>query len=114
MGWAGGYGRLVKIEHVGGYESYYAHMSRFAPGLALGKAVHQKQVIGYVGMSGLATGPHVCFRVTKSGSYVDPARVRMPSGVSIPARQRQDFETVRDHLLASLRPASIAATNEAM
>ena len=114
MGWAGGYGRLVKIEHAGGYESYYAHMSRFATGLALGKTVRQKQVIGYVGMSGLATGPHVCFRVTRDGNYVDPARVRMPSGASIPARQRQDFETVRDHLLASLRPAALAATDEAM
>jgi murein DD-endopeptidase MepM/ murein hydrolase activator NlpD len=114
MGWAGGYGRLVKIEHASGYESYYAHLSRFAPGLAPGKSVHQKQVIGYVGMSGLATGPHVCFRVTRDGSYVDPAKVRMPSGAAIPARERQDFETVRDHLLASLRPASIAATDEAM
>ena len=114
MGWAEGYGRLVKIEHAGGYESYYAHMSRFAPGLAVGKSIRQKQVIGYVGMSGLATGPHVCFRVTKDGSYVDPGRVRMPSGVSIPVRQRQDFETVRDHLLASLRPAAVAATDEAM
>jgi murein DD-endopeptidase MepM/ murein hydrolase activator NlpD len=114
MGWAGGYGRLVKIEHAGGYESYYAHFSRFAPGLKLGSVVRQKQVIGFVGASGLATGPHVCFRVTKGGSYIDPGHVRMPSGDAIPARQRQDFDTVRDHLLASLGPAPIVATDEAM
>jgi len=113
-GWAGGYGRLVKIEHAGGYESYYAHMSRFADGLHVGSVVRQKQVIGFVGASGLATGPHVCFRVTKDGNYVDPSRARMPSGDAIPVRQRQEFETVRDHLLAGLGPAPIAATDEAM
>jgi murein DD-endopeptidase MepM/ murein hydrolase activator NlpD len=113
-GWAGGYGRLVKIEHTGGYESYYAHMSRFADGLRVGSVVRQKQVIGFVGATGLATGPHVCFRVTKDGNYVDPSRVRMPGGDAIPVRQRQEFETVRDHLLAGLGPAPIAATDEAM
>ena len=59
-------------------------MSRFGGGLQVGQPVRQKQVIGYVGSTGLSTGPHVCFRVTKDGEYVDPARLRTPAGDSGP------------------------------
>jgi murein DD-endopeptidase MepM/ murein hydrolase activator NlpD len=114
VGWAGGFGRLVKIEHADGYTSYYGHLSRFAEGLRVGSTVRQKQVLGSVGSSGLSTGPHVCFRITKNGKYVNPQTVRMPSGDRIPADQRQDFETVRESRLAQLGPAPIVATHEAM
>jgi len=114
VGWMGGYGRLVKIRHADGYESYYAHLSEFAPGLRVGQAVGQKQVIGRVGSSGLSTGPHVCFRITKDGRFVNPASTRVPSGDRIVGRQRQDFETVRDARLAQLGPATLVATDEAM
>src|SRR5690606_33322253 len=67
VGRAGGFGRLVKIKHANGYESYYAHLSSYARGLRVGDRVSQKQVIGYVGQSGLATGPHLCFRIQKDG-----------------------------------------------
>ena len=110
-----GYGRLVKIEHANGYESYYAHMSRFATGLRVGQPVRQKQMIGYVGSSGLATGPHVCFRVTKDGEYVDPSRVRIaPTVERIPKSQWAAFKATRDRRLAELGPAPIIATDEAM
>lgn len=115
VGWLGGYGRLVKIQHADGYESYYAHLARFAPGLRVGQMVGQKQVIGNVGSSGLSTGPHVCFRITRNGQFVNPASTRIPTGDRIVGRQRQDFETVRDARLAQLGPARrLVATDEAL
>ena len=114
-GWMNGYGRLVKVTHAGGYESYYAHMSSFASGLRVGQPVRQKQVIGYVGSSGLSTGPHVCFRVTKDGEYVDPSRARMASSTErIPKEQWAAFKATRDRRLSELGPAPIIATDEAM
>ncbi|MBS1105140.1 MAG: peptidase [Deltaproteobacteria bacterium] len=114
-GWMSGYGRLVKVKHANGYESYYAHMSRYATGLSVGQAVRQKQVIGFVGSSGLSTGPHVCFRVTKDGEYVDPARARIASTVErIPKSQWAAFKTTRDRRISELGPAPIIATDEAM
>ncbi len=104
-GWAGGFGNLVKIRHRNGYVSYYTHLSRFARGLKVGSAVRQKQVIGYVGQTGLATGPHVCFRIAKAGRYVNPATIRMPAGDAIPDRLRADFVSQRDLLLAQLQGA---------
>jgi murein DD-endopeptidase MepM/ murein hydrolase activator NlpD len=114
-GWQGTNGRFVKIRHADGYVSQYAHLSRFAPGLRVGQRVRQKQVIGQVGSSGLATGPHVCFRIQRNGEYVDPARLRMATGgAPIPADGRDSFVAVRDRLLAELGPASLVATDEAM
>jgi murein DD-endopeptidase MepM/ murein hydrolase activator NlpD len=113
-GWMSGYGRLVKIRHADGYESYYAHLSRFANGLRVGQVVQQKQVIGFVGSSGLSTGPHVCFRITKDGRFVHPQRVRMSPGERIPKSQWTAFQTVRDRRLSELGPAEIVTTNSAM
>jgi murein DD-endopeptidase MepM/ murein hydrolase activator NlpD len=114
-GWMRGYGRIVKVKHANGYESYYAHLSRFANALKVGQPVRQKQVIGFVGSSGLSTGPHVCFRVTKDGEYVDPLRVRMASSTErIPKSQWAAFKSVRDRRLAQLGPAPIVGTDEAM
>ena len=62
-GWSGGFGRLVKVKHTNGVVSYYGHLSRYARGLRVGQTVDQKQLVGYVGMSGLATGPHLDFRL---------------------------------------------------
>jgi len=114
-GWMNGYGRIVKIQHADGYESYYTHLSRFANDLHVGQPVQQKQVIGFVGASGLATGPHTCFRITKDGSYVDPLRLRVEGrGARIPQDQWAAFKAVRDRRLGALGPAPIIATDEAM
>ena len=113
-GWAGASGNLVKVRHANGYVSHYAHLSRFAKGLQVGHEVQQKQVIGYVGRTGLATGAHVCFRVTKNGRYVNPVSIRSPASDSIAAEQEAEFGVVRDQLLAGLDFSSIAATDEAL
>jgi murein DD-endopeptidase MepM/ murein hydrolase activator NlpD len=113
-GWSGGFGRLVKVQHEDGYVSSYGHLSRFALGLAVGQRVRQKQVIGYVGASGLATGPHVCFRVSRNGRYVNPATLRTGFGSPIPPEWRRDFERWRDELLGVLTPPRLVATDEAL
>ncbi len=113
-GWAGGYGNLIKLRHAGGYVSYYAHLSRFANGLRVGDRVEQKQVIGQVGKTGLATGPHVCFRVTRDGRYLDPARLASPSGSPVPVAERHAFYSSRDVLLGSLGVEALAETQPAL
>jgi murein DD-endopeptidase MepM/ murein hydrolase activator NlpD len=100
--WAGGNGNLVKVKHQNGYVSSYAHLSRYADGLRVGDRVEQKQVIGYVGQTGLATGPHVCFRIQRYGNYVDPSGLRMPAGVPITKDQVPTFRATRDLRLAEL------------
>ncbi len=107
---AGGFGNLVKVRHKNGYVSYYAHLSRYASGLPVGSRVQQKQVIGYVGSTGLATGPHVCFRVQKDGQYVNPARLRSGSRASVPEELMPTFSASRDTLLAELDGGAIVAT----
>ena len=76
-GWAGGYGRQVRIAHAGGLMSSYSHMSSYA--VAPGTLVHKGQVIGYVGTSGLSTGPHLHFEVRRGGSPVNPLSARIVS-----------------------------------
>ena len=112
-GWAGGFGNLVKIRHNNGYVSYYAHLSRFAKGLAVGQTVQQKQVIGYVGQTGLATGPHVCFRIAKDGRYVDPRRLQTPAGDPVPPELLASFQVTRDVLLSELDAGPLVAVEEA-
>ena len=114
MGWMGGYGQLVTIEHANGYNSYYAHMSRFAKGLKVGSAVRQKQVIGYVGQTGLATGPHVCFRMTKDGKFVNPAGLRARGLVLESAANDKEFRAMRSTLLAGLRSSQFVGIDEAL
>ena len=111
---AGASGNLVRIRHNGGYISHYAHLSRFAKNLAVGDSVEQKQLIGYVGSTGLSTGPHVCFRVKKNGSYVDPMRISSPAGAPVDHDALVVFKNVRDQLLADLGPGPLSAADEAL
>jgi murein DD-endopeptidase MepM/ murein hydrolase activator NlpD len=111
---AGGFGNLVKIRHSNGYVSYYAHLSRFASGMQIGQTVSQKQVIGFVGSTGLSTGPHVCFRVAKNGQYINPAQIASPAGPPIPEENTAHFQVHRDTLLAELDLGRFAASGEAL
>jgi murein DD-endopeptidase MepM/ murein hydrolase activator NlpD len=113
-GWAGGSGNLVKIKHRNGYVSYYAHLAGFEPGLKVGSQVEQKQVIGYVGDTGLATGPHVCFRVQKDGRYVNPMEISSPAGEPVTPENRNRFESVRDLLFADMGTGMQMALDEAL
>ncbi len=83
-GWQRGYGRIVIISHKGGYKTYYGHLSRFAKGIRKGVRVTRKQVIGYVGRSGYATGPHLDYRVKKNGHFVNPLKIHFPSAQDLP------------------------------
>jgi murein DD-endopeptidase MepM/ murein hydrolase activator NlpD len=112
---AGGFGNLVKIRHARGYVSYYAHMSRYISSLEVGQRVNQKQLIGYVGETGLATGPHVCFRVSYDGRYVNPAELRTPGGAPVHPAFRHAFSSARDSMLALMKSGTLlAATEEAL
>ncbi len=75
VGWSGGFGRCVHIRHPYGYTTYYGHLSRYAKGVTVGKRVVQGRVIGYVGRSGVATGPHLDFRVSHRGRFINPLKL---------------------------------------
>ena len=113
-GFQAGFGNLVKVRHTSGYVSYYAHLSRFAGDLRIGERVHQKQVVGYVGSTGLSTGPHLCFRLAKEGAYVNPAKMHTASGDPIPRSVRNRFAAMSDELMAALDPRPLVMTNEAL
>jgi murein DD-endopeptidase MepM/ murein hydrolase activator NlpD len=112
-GWQGGFGRLIKIRHQNGYISYYGHLSRYAAGLRAGQHVSQQQVIGYVGSSGLATGPHLDYRLQVNGRFIDPLKLSIPTGEPIPLEERERFEAQRDERLAELSAAQPAIVLDA-
>ncbi len=91
-----GNGNYVRIRHNAVYETQYLHMSRFASGIRRGTRVSQGDVIGYVGSTGLATGPHVCFRFWKNGRQVDHLRLEFPSGDPLPDEYIEEFKQQRD------------------
>lgn len=74
----GGYGNMVRIRHANGYETGYGHMSRFASGMSIGSYVRQGDIIGYIGSTGLSTGPHLHFEMKKNGAFVNPATEILP------------------------------------
>jgi murein DD-endopeptidase MepM/ murein hydrolase activator NlpD len=98
VGWTGGGGRTVRIRHSSGYESGYLHLSTFGPGIRAGVHVSQGQVIGRVGMTGLATGPHLHYELRRSGTVVNPLseHKKLPPGEPIPAGEMEAFRTLRD------------------
>lgn len=94
-----GNGRFVKIHHNKTYQTQYLHMQRFATGIRPGVHVKQGQVIGYVGSTGLATGPHVCFRFWKNGRQVNHLNLNFPTAKPLPSAELPDFYKVRDHFM---------------
>lgn len=96
--WYSGYGRWVQIKHANGYETGYAHMNRFAKGIKPGVRVRQGQIIGYVGSTGLSTGPHLHYEVIVNGRHVDPMRIRLPRGRILSGEQLAAFERERNRI----------------
>ena len=104
--WCGGGGNCVKIKHNSTYETIYAHMKAFAKGIKEGRKVKQGQVIGYVGSTGMSTGPHLHYEVVVNGKKVNSQRLKLPSGKILKGEARKEFEIERikiDLRLSKLR-----------
>jgi len=109
----GANGKYVKLRHSNGYTTYYLHLSRFAKGAAPGARVRQGEVIGYVGMTGYATGPHLDYRIKRGNSFVNPRRISLPPAKPVTGANMASFIDLRDrHLarLSSVRPVDGAAS----
>ena len=104
--WCGGGGNCVKIKHNSTYETIYAHMKAFAKGIKEGRKVKQGQIIGYVGSTGLSTGPHLHYEVIVNGKKVNSQKLKLPSGKVLKGKEREEFELKRikiDLKLSELR-----------
>jgi murein DD-endopeptidase MepM/ murein hydrolase activator NlpD len=101
-GWRRGYGRTVEIQHGAKYSTLYAHMSRIHERARNGRRLRQGEIIGYVGMTGLATGPHLHYEFRVNGVHQDPLRVTLPKALPIEKQYREDFRKKTRPLLAEL------------
>ena len=102
VGWAGGGGKTIKVRHNDTYTTSYMHLSRYAKGLHVGQSVKQKEVIGYVGSTGLSTGPHLDFRVYEHGKPINPLTIKSQPKKPITEANRDSFAAVRDSLITVL------------
>ena len=103
--WCGGGGNCIKIKHNSTYQTIYAHMKSFAKGIKIGKKVRQGQIIGYVGSTGMSTGPHLHYEVIVNGKKVNSQKLKLPSGKVLKNEERTKFEIHRiktDVLIAEL------------
>jgi murein DD-endopeptidase MepM/ murein hydrolase activator NlpD len=111
-GYSRGNGNYVKIKHNGTYSTQYLHMSKIGKGIKKGSRVRQGQVIGYVGSTGLATGPHLCFRFWKHGKQVDWLREKIPPSEPILAENKDAFELVKRDAIQVLAAISVEGESE--
>lgn len=89
-GWAGGHGRFVKVEHDGGYQTSYSHLSKIS--VKRGQRIKQGTVVGKVGATGLATGPHLHYQMWRNGKFVDPMKIRLPNQAPLPSSELGAFK----------------------
>lgn len=109
--WSSGYGRRIEVQHLNGYVTTYSHLSGFARGIQEGTKVRQGQIIGYVGNTGLSTGPHLHYEVSINGNYVDPMRIKLPQGRVLEDNFLRAFERERERIngiLAQGTPGRVA------
>ena len=109
----GASGNMIALKHTSSYETMYKHLSRFADGIRPGSKVSSGQIIGYVGATGRATGPHLHFELHVNGRYVDPEAVAFPTADPVPARDLDKFRLVSSKAVASLPPWSSATISTA-
>jgi murein DD-endopeptidase MepM/ murein hydrolase activator NlpD len=112
----GGYGNLVEIKHAGGLSSRYGHLSRYGVGIRTGRRVRQGQTVGYVGTTGVSTGPHLHFEIRKKGKPVNPLKVIPPRAEPVAKKNMPEFRALKASYLADLaRPAGpvVAAADSA-
>ena len=113
-GWSSGYGNFTLIRHTNGYETAYGHQSSIVRGIRPGVKVRQGQIIGYVGSTGLSTGPHLHYEVRINGTPVDPLRVRLPRGRVLQGEMLADFKAEKtriDALLGTPAGSKLASAN---
>ncbi len=109
IGYTKGNGNFIEVRHSNGYTTLYLHMKGFARGMQKGKRLSQGQVIGYVGSTGLATGPHLCFRMRKDGNPINPYKVKVPAAKAVAKAQLADFKAKAAPLLARFEESRAAA-----
>lgn len=107
-GWNGGYGNYVEIKHSNGYSTAYGHLSRIGKGVRSGVKVDQGQVIGYVGSTGLSSGPHLHYEVKVNGRLINPLSVKSLPGTPIPKKEMGQFASVRDSVQHKLTSGGTA------
>ncbi|HSB69715.1 MAG TPA: M23 family metallopeptidase [Candidatus Methylomirabilis sp.] len=107
-GWSGGNGNTVILRHRANFKTMYNHLSRFGKGIRAGASVRQRQVIGYVGSTGLSTGPHLDYRVIRDGRFVNPLKQTFLPGKPISPSARSAFLETRDSLLRQLQEGDAA------
>ena len=101
-GWNSGFGNQVILRHRNGYMTCYGHLSSYGPGIRKGVRVRQKQIIGYVGSTGLSTGPHLDYRLVKNNQFRNPLKETFPTGLPIEKREMEIFRQRRDEMLVWL------------
>jgi murein DD-endopeptidase MepM/ murein hydrolase activator NlpD len=114
-GWWGTYGIVVAIQHPRGLETRYAHMSRLGVGIKTGVRVEQGQTIGYVGMTGLANGPHVHYELLRNGKHIDPRTLGTEPGPPVPGDRQAEFDAIQAEyhaLLQFRRPGAVSASTD--
>lgn len=111
----GGYGKVIFLRHGGRYTTVYGHLSKYARGVKKGSKIKQGQIIGYVGSTGLATGPHLHYEFRVNGVHRNPLTVKLPKSIALPKNQMADFKSQTAPLLAQLekgKPSSMVALAE--
>jgi len=114
VGRNGGYGNVVEIRHANGIRTRYGHLSKFAKGLRVGQRIGQEQTIGYVGSTGLSTGPHLHYEFLVNGRPTNPRRKDFGAGEPVAAKLKAAFDSVRVQLLAELVPTNVPAASPAL
>lgn len=104
-GWSSGYGKHTEIQHANGYVTTYSHQSNFAAGIVPGAKVRQGQVIGYLGSTGLSTGPHLHYEVLVNGNFVNPLKIRVPRGRELQGPSLAEFKRQRDEIRGLIEKA---------
>ncbi len=92
LGWRGGFGKHITVRHASGLESLYSHLSRYGRSLRKGSKVRQGQIIGYVGSTGVSTGPHLDFRLKQNGKYINPTKAINPRAAAISKAEKRGYE----------------------
>ncbi|GEO04593.1 peptidase M23 [Adhaeribacter aerolatus] len=109
-----GNGYFVKIKHNKTYTTQYLHLSRFAKGIRKGKTVLQGQTIGYVGSTGLSTGPHLCYRLWKNGKQVDALKVKLPLAEPVNRKNKEAFLAAKEEIIKRMEALDLSQPNQQM